>query len=204
MRSYYVYIVLTRTNTTMSRAIQFFKSDEYTHASITLDSELNHMYSFGRKYTYNPLIGHFKREELHSGLFGLQKSLPCLTYRVEVTAAQYHRVKGHLEDFVDHKEKYKYNYMGLLHSFQKKSHSYEDRFLCSEFVYHILKESDVLDLKIPRNLVRPEHFKALGWPVFYLGDLKILNPMEGQAEPELSLMGNINKKLSFIYQPFMS
>lgn len=204
MKTYRVYVVLTRTNTTMSRAIQLLKSDEYTHASITLDPELKHMYSFGRKYTYNPLIGHFKREELHTGLFGIQKSLPSIVYEVAVTAGQYHRAKLLLENFVDEKERYKYNYMGLLHSFQKKAQAYDDRFLCSEFVYHILKESDILDLKIARNLVRPEHLKQVGWPVYYTGDLKSLHPLETTIEPETRLLGRINKKLSFIYQPFMS
>lgn len=203
MKSYHIYVVLTRTNTNMSRAIQLFKRDEYTHASITLDPELSHMYSFGRKYTYNPLIGHFKREELHSGLFGIQKNLPSVVYEIEVSASQYHRVKMLIEAFVSEKEKYKYNYMGLIHSVQRKSHEYENRFLCSEFVYHVLRESDILDLKTPRNLIRPEHLRQVGWPICYEGDLKVLHPIESQIEPEPSLIGVINKKLSLIYQPFI-
>ncbi len=203
MKTFYIYVVLTRTNTTMSRAIQLIKQDEYTHASITLDSELGHMYSFGRKYTRNPLLGHFKREELHSGLFGLQKELPCKVFEIAVTPTQYYKAKTLLEAFVDEKEKYKYNYMGLLHSFQKKSISYEDRFLCSEFVYHILKESAILDLKMPRNLVRPEHLKQVGWPVYYEGNLKLLNPIDSDAfEDSIGLLSSLNQKLTAIYSPF--
>ncbi len=52
-----IYIVLTRTNTILSRMIGFIKDDEYTHASISLDRHLSKMYSFGRKYTYNPFVG---------------------------------------------------------------------------------------------------------------------------------------------------
>lgn len=46
----HIYIVLTRTNTLISRIIRLFMNDEYTHAAIALDKELNNMYSFGRKY----------------------------------------------------------------------------------------------------------------------------------------------------------
>ena len=47
-----IYIVLTRTNTILSRLIGFIEDDEYTHASISLDRGLSQMYSFGRKYSY--------------------------------------------------------------------------------------------------------------------------------------------------------
>lgn len=199
MRSYYVYVVLTRTNTTMSRMIQLLKNDEYTHASITLDPELSHMFSFGRKHTHNPIIGVFKREELHKGLFGLQKELPAVVYEIEVTPAQYHRVKRILEDFESKKEKYKYNYMGLVHSFQRKSHSYEDRFLCSEFVYHVLKEARILELDKPRNLVRPQDFRTVGWPIVFEGDLKVLKRFVATEINEHPWLRSINKRIGFIY-----
>lgn len=52
MEKFYVYVVLTRTNTVISRLIQLFKKDEFTHAAISLDRDLANMYSFGRKYTF--------------------------------------------------------------------------------------------------------------------------------------------------------
>ena len=61
MEKRHLYIVLTRTNTVMSNLIQILKNDEYTHAAISLDKELNHMYSFGRRNTYNPFVGRFKK-----------------------------------------------------------------------------------------------------------------------------------------------
>lgn len=199
MRSYCVYVVLTRTNTTMSRMIQLLKNDEYTHASITLDPALDYMYSFGRKHTRNPIVGVFKKEEIHKGLFGLQKVLPAAVYEIEISPAQYHRIKGILEDFESDKERYKYNYMGLVHSFQRKSHSYEDRFLCSEFVYHVLREAKVLELDKPRNLVRPQDFRTVGWNLIFEGDLKVLKRLEAKEISERPWLESINKKLSFIY-----
>lgn len=60
MEKYSLYVVLTRTNTVISKVVQLVKKDEYTHAAISLDEELNYMYSFGRKYSYYPFIGRFK------------------------------------------------------------------------------------------------------------------------------------------------
>ena len=67
MRDHSLYIVLTRTNTLISRLIHVLKNDEYTHAAIALDSELKHMYSFGRIYAWNPFVGGFKKEEVNIG-----------------------------------------------------------------------------------------------------------------------------------------
>ena len=38
-----LYIVLTRTNTVISKLIHVIKNDEYTHAAIAFDRELDHM-----------------------------------------------------------------------------------------------------------------------------------------------------------------
>lgn len=64
MRKFHLYIVVTRTNTVLSRLIQLVKNDEYTHAAIALDMELDSMYSFGRKHTYNPFVGGLSEKPL--------------------------------------------------------------------------------------------------------------------------------------------
>ena len=48
-----VYIVLTHTGTIPSRLIRIFTRYEYTHVSISLDRNLEHLYSFARKAKYN-------------------------------------------------------------------------------------------------------------------------------------------------------
>ena len=107
MKKYYLYIVLTRTNTGISKIIQLIKKDEYTHAAISLDKDLNHMYSFGRR------------------------------------------------------------------KMNKEAYS-DDKFLCSEFVYYILKESGVADLKIPRNLVRPQSGTFFSILAIIIGSIEYL------------------------------
>lgn len=43
-----IYIVLTKTNTALSRVIGVVTSDPYTHASISMDKKLDSLYTFSR------------------------------------------------------------------------------------------------------------------------------------------------------------
>lgn len=172
MEKFYLYIVLTRTNTVMSRLIQILKNDAYTHASISLDKELNYMYSFGRRNMYNPFIGRFRKEDINEGVYKLCEALPGAIIEVEVSKQQYQKAKIILDHFISNSHLYKYNYNGLVHSMLNKPACNDYSFLCSEFVYYILKESGIADLKISRNLVRPQSLLNIKGRIIYKGDLK--------------------------------
>ena len=172
MGNQYLYIVLTRTNTTMSKLIQIFKNDEYTHAAISLDKNLDQMYSFGRIHIFNPFVGRFKKEKLDEGIYKISRTVPGVIIELQVSKQQYEDAKELLEQFISNSNLYKYNYMGLLCCLFNKSVCYDYRFLCSEFVYYILKESGIVDLKKSRNLVRPENLLDIEGKIIYKGDLK--------------------------------
>ncbi|MDD2447302.1 MAG: hypothetical protein PHY91_06415 [Tissierellia bacterium] len=202
MRNQYLYIVLTRTNTVMSRLIQIIKNDSYTHASISLDSNLHHMYSFGRKYTFNPFLGRFKKEDIDEGIYKLSRTVPCVIMEVQVSEQQYERVKELLEQFISNRNIYKYNYIGLLHNLIKKSVCYDYRFLCSEFVYHILNESGIVEFNKSRNLVSPENLLDIEGKIVYQGDLKHMDLLYRAQEIEEIKLKELNaiKELSAIYE----
>ncbi|GAE87176.1 hypothetical protein [Acetivibrio straminisolvens] len=172
MERFYIYIVLTRTNTIISRLIQFFKRDEFTHAAISMDRDLANMYSFGRKYVFYPFIGVFKHENLNKGTYKYCKVLPGAVIELEVTKQQYKRAKTLLEYFISNAGQYKYNYVGLINSLINREACHNSRFVCSEFVYYILNESGIADFKISRNLVRPQSLLKLDGRIIYKGDLK--------------------------------
>jgi hypothetical protein len=156
----------------ISRLIQLFKNDEYTHAAISLDKELNYMYSFSRRNTYNPFIGRFKKEDINEGLYKFCDTLPGIIIEIEVSGEQHEKAKALLEHFISNSGLYKYNYKGLLYSLLNKPASSDYRFLCSEFVYHILKESGIIDFNISRNLVRPQSLLNIDGRLIYKGNLK--------------------------------
>ncbi len=172
MERFYLYIVLTRTNTVMSKLIQIFKNDEYTHAAISLDKGLNQMYSFGRRKTYNPFIGRFKKEDINEGIYKFCDTLPGAIIEIEVSRRQYEKAKVLLEHFISNSDLYKYNYKGVMHSLLNRAVCSDDKFLCSEFVYYILEESGIAELKIARNLVRPQSLLDIKGKMIYKGNLK--------------------------------
>ncbi|EQB88455.1 hypothetical protein J2Z44_000344 [Clostridium punense] len=174
MEKYYLYIVLTRTNSTVSKLIGLFTKDEYTHAAISLDKDLNNMYSFARKYTFNPFIGRFKHENLNEGLYKFSKNLPGAIIEIEVSKEQYEKATQLVNNFIENSNKYKYNYIGLIHNLLNKEVCYENRFLCSEFVYHILNQSSILDFNMSRNLVKPATLLNSKGDMIFKGNLKEL------------------------------
>jgi hypothetical protein len=156
----------------ISRLIQLIKNDEYTHASISLDKELNYMYSFSRRNTYNPFIGRFRKEDINEGLYKLCDTLQGVIIEVKVSREQHEKAKALLDHFITNSSYYKYNYMGLLYNLLNKPANRDDRFLCSEFVYHILKESGIADFNISKNLVRPQDLVGIEGRIVYKGNLK--------------------------------
>ncbi len=170
-----IYIVLTRTNTILSRMIGFIKDDEYTHASISLDRELNQMYSFGRKYSYNPFVGRFVKENFNEGVFGRQNNLCCLVMEIEVSHEQYGKAENLINEFILNKDLYKYNYMGLINCLLNRESCNDNRFLCSEFVYYILRKSNIVNFNKSGNLVRPQDLLSINGKVVFNGNLKNTN-----------------------------
>lgn len=167
-----LYVVLSRSNTILSGLIHMIKEDEYTHAALALDKNLEYMFSFGRRYTHNPFYGCFKREQLNKGVYAQQKNLPGLIMELTVSEHEYRQVKGMVEDFLLNRHLYTYNYMGLLSGMLGISHYSHNRFLCSEFVYYVLHQCGICDLGLPRNLVRPQNLTEIDAKIIYQGNLK--------------------------------
>ena len=170
-----IYIVLTRTNTILSRLIGFIKNDEYTHASVSLDRGLNQLYSFGRKYSYNPFIGRFVKENLNEGVYGRHNNLYGLVMEIEVSHEQYGKAEKLINEFISNKDLYKYNYIGLINCLLNKESCRDNRFLCSEFVYYILNKSSIVNFNKSGNLVRPQDLININGRIVFSGNLKNTN-----------------------------
>ncbi|WP_313341384.1 hypothetical protein [Sedimentibacter sp.] len=170
-----IYIVLTRTNTFLSRLISFIKDDEYTHASISLDRHLSRMYSFGRKYTYNPFVGRFVKENLNEGVYGRHDNLYGLVMEIEVSREQYVKAENLINEFILNKDLYKYNYIGLVNCLLNRESCNNHRFLCSEFVYYILNKSNIVNFNKSGNLVRPQDLLNIKGKIVFKGNLKNIN-----------------------------
>jgi hypothetical protein len=92
----------------------------------------------------------------------------------KVTEPQYDCAAELVNGFKLNRHRYKYNYLGLLGNLLCLSRmtGSSTRFFCSEFVYYVLRESQICDFNKPRWLVKPQDLLTLNGNLVYTGDLK--------------------------------
>lgn len=164
-----IYLVLTDTNTLLSKTIKFYTKAEYNHASIALDSTLMDMYSFGRKRQNNPFIAGFVQEDLTRDYFIRAQ---CKILSCEVTLEQYTLLTNLIQYYEQTKSMYHYNLIGLVTLALKIDFKRDDTFFCSEFVATLLAESKIYDFQKENHFVTPQDLEVL--PIFesiYTGSL---------------------------------
>lgn len=151
------YVVLCKTGTYLSRIISKLTGDWYTHASISLDDDLQTMYSFGRLWAYNPWIGGFVKESTEYGVMRRFRNADTLVMKVEVTDEKYDEIVHYLTTMYTERKKYKYNYWGLfLSKWKVRVRSKKaNRFYCSEFVNDFLERFGIIEEGEFGNVVRP-------------------------------------------------
>ncbi len=167
-----IYIVLSQTGTILSRIVNFFTHAEYCHSSISLDSRLCEMYSFGRMNPYNPVWGGLVRESPDYGTFKRFYKSTALLLRFSVEDEKYDEIKRALEDMYARRGEYGYNYLGLFLAAVNKKHVSKNRFYCSEFVHYIMSEHGVYDKALIPEIVHPiDFYKAFKDKEVYRGKI---------------------------------
>lgn len=165
-----IYIILTYTGTILSRIVKIYTRKEYSHVSISLDSNLNQMYSFGRLNPYNPFIGGFVHEGIDRGTFKRFKKTKTKIYSLEIDEEKYDKLESIIENIQNSKNLYKFNLIGLIAVALNIKIKREKCFYCAEFVKYVLEQSQVLELP---DIVKPEDFENVnGLNEVYKGMLK--------------------------------
>ncbi len=154
-----IYIVLSQTGTLFSRAIRNYTKDPYNHASISFDSNLEVMYSFGRKHRYNLLNNGFITENFNSGMFLFFPNAQCCILEIPVTDAEYAVMYETVTFFQNHQQNYRYNLIGVLSYAVGVGLTRKDHFFCSQFVSYLLGKTAFWH-SVP-ELTRPMDFYNL-------------------------------------------
>ena len=166
-----IYLILSQTNTILSRTIKMVTNDEFNHISLSLDDSLERMYSFGRRNPDNPFIGVFVVEGINKGTFLKFSDTMCRVIRINVTDIQYELLCSNIGDMIDNSGIYKYNLLGLFMAAFNVCLKSPNKFYCSEFVRHILCLSDV-DVSMIPDIAHPVHFMNMDSNIVYEGLLK--------------------------------
>lgn len=152
-----IFVMLTHTGTVLSNLIKKFTGVPYSHASISFDSSMTRMYSFGRKYPKNFLIGTFVIENIRQGLYkNVENHATYSLYVTFVTPQEKQAMLDRLEEFssLHQKKELKYNFIGLLYNKLNIPKERGDKFFCSQFVATVLESGKKFFSK-PATLVRP-------------------------------------------------
>lgn len=170
MKNKKIYILLTDTGTLFTRLIKSFTKKPYNHASISFDSDLSEVYSFGRKTARNPFIGGFVKENVKAGLF---RHADCVIYSIDVTEDEVEKMRKYINNIEAQNELYRYNLIGLFGVLFNKPIKRNNAFFCSQFVASVLKECDVCDFEKSPSLIAPNDFQNIAKLQFvYEGKLK--------------------------------
>lgn len=158
----YIYLVFSKTGTWLSKLIYIFSHIKYPHSSISFDASFTKMYSFGRINPANPFLGGFVEENLHEGIYRKFSDSECLIYRVKVNKEQYISLKKQVDYFIFEKDKYKYNFLGLLGIVLNKAVKRKYCYFCSQFVSEILINSGIFFNGKKPELMRTDDLFTIG------------------------------------------
>lgn len=165
-----IYIVLTYSGTVLSKIVKVYTGNEYSHVSISLDQNLNQMYSFGRINPYWPFWGGFVQESPKYGTFKRFNDTKSKIYSLEVDDRQYEKIARIISRMSLEKKTYRFNMIGLLAVAFHLRVKRKNCFYCAEFVKYVLDNSNI-KIDLP-ELVKPCDFTAIeGSREIYTGKL---------------------------------
>lgn len=169
-----IYIILTHTGTGPSKIIKMYTKAKFSHVSISLDEELNEMYSFGRLTPYNALYSGFVHEGINFGTFKRFKNTEANIYSYEIEDYQYNKIASIIQEMKESTKRYKFNIIGLIAVAFNIRIKRKRAYYCAEFLKYLLEEADVR--KDLPDIIKPEHFMNLKeLKLIYNGKLRDYN-----------------------------
>ncbi|NMB08122.1 MAG: hypothetical protein GX981_07055 [Tissierellia bacterium] len=168
-----IFILLTYSGSLLSKCINIYTKEPYTHVSIALDINLKELYSFGRINPYNPIYAGFVKEDIINGTYARFPETRCRVYSLKVNEIQYKRLQKEINKFKINKDKYGYNLLGLFGVIFNIPIERRYNYFCSQFVATLLNNSGIILFQKPLALVSPRDFrKCKELNLLYEGRLK--------------------------------
>ena len=138
-----IYVVLSMSGTKFSKFLKFFSGLEFTHVSLSLDEDLNTLYSFGRKKLNRPWIAGYVEEHPDKGIFKMYNPM-CEVLAIKISNEKYLKLLDTISYVQAHSKEYKYNFFGLVCTFFKIPHKLHRHFTCTQFIAWLLGNIDTL------------------------------------------------------------
>lgn len=156
-----IYIILTKSETILSKIVHFVTADTYTHVSIAFDRDLQTLYTSSRKNGRTLFPAGPCTESLYSGYFKRHSQIPCAVYELQVSDEAYEKTKLEVERIMTDADQYHFNIIGLLLCQFNISYHRKHYFFCSQFVSEVLHRSKVISFPKDTSLMKPSDYMQL-------------------------------------------
>lgn len=168
-----IYIVVSQTGSIVSRMLKKITGAEYNHVSVSLESDLHCMYSFGRRYTYFPWWGGFVRESTMYGSLKRFSETRAIVMAIAVNESTYNEIEIRLHDMIENRNDYHYDTIGLLLAGFNIKYKRDRHYYCSDFVRELLVNFGIESPEVFEPIVQPMHFLDIpDGNVIYRGRLR--------------------------------
>ena len=153
-----VYILLSKTGSVPSKAIQLFTRKKYTHSSISISQSLDSFYSYGRRHLHNILVGGLVNEDINNGTFARFAEGDCELFALDVSDESYYKIQKLIEFYIENYDKCKYNFRAIVPMYIGIEQNLKFKMTCSQFVATLLELSGACALPRHRSLMQPVDF----------------------------------------------
>ncbi len=187
-----VYIVLTKSDTVISKIIGLVTKEPFTHASISFDDSLEVMYSFSRYYPCLPLPAGMMQENIRDGFYRHRGHIPCKVLSLQVDDKTFYSAREVCRSMMIRREEYNYSVIGLILCSFSIKREFRHKYFCSQFVSKVLSECCGASLPKPACLMHPADILYIpGVKPVYSGELE---DVRGLAPPSFSVFNELYGK----------
>lgn len=163
-----IFIITSFTNTMFGKVITTYTHSQYSHAAISLDPTLEHMYSFNAD-NKNNVLGGVSIESIKEYIQQYKDTLIKVNC-IFVKEKDFKNVKSILDNMVNNIKKTTYGYTNLFSIlFHRAKNATQEQFsmVCSQFVSWVIKMADIDLINKASNLVTPKDLADLDNPKVY-------------------------------------
>lgn len=165
-----IYILLMHTNTIPAKLIKMATNYPYSHVGISLEKDCDIIYSFGRRKFNSIWNAGFSIEYKNGKFFQKFNKTICKIYEIEITDEQYEQLKKMIQDIIINRNRYKYDFIGIVLRFFGIPVTFKNRYVCSYFVASLLEKTKIYHFKKRVSMVKPQDFEGLlGFRKIYVG-----------------------------------
>ena len=169
---YPVYVLLShRSASALSNVIKALTHSQFSHAALSFDPKLTHMYSFGRN-SPNSSKGSFRLESIKKDAYAMGE-VPYSLYVVPCTAEQCKLIKKRLKYFAANKSNFTFDMAGLVKNGLGIESEPDDKWFCSRFVADVLNAGAPAGTKYIEHpsLMDPDDFRHTNFAQYVCGGL---------------------------------